>query len=81
MMPRPLNLTPLEQSYWDQFMALFSKVDPQKPEVGCQVMIERARKFSEAQNTSLAETLANLYAEAYERTERRLQITKNCKLK
>lgn len=74
------TLTPLEQSYWDQFLALFNQVNPQKPEVGCRVMIERARVMAAARNIPLSEALETLYNQARQRTERRMQLLGQCRL-
>jgi len=77
-MPADFTLTPLEKHYWDQLMDLFAQVNPQKPEIGCRVLIERARILTQTRNISSEEALADVYAGAKERTERRVALLNQC---
>jgi hypothetical protein len=75
------SLLPVEKNYWEQWMELFSRVHPQKPEKGIQTLILRARVLSQAQNIPLEEALSITYLGSKERTERRLMLLGNaCKI-
>lgn len=77
-MPEPL--TPLERDYWQKLHALFARVNPQKPEKGITALLERARK-EVATGKPEAQALAEMYAAAEERTERRIALLNTCALK
>lgn len=61
-------------------MTLFAQVNPNKPELGCRVLIERARILAQTKNIPLESALAEIYAGAQQRTQRRVQLLKQCDL-
>ncbi len=75
------SLSPLEQSAWHRLYAVFQCVQPQKPEKGIKTLILRARDMASQQNIALAIALESILAGATERTERRVQLLKQCRLK
>ena len=73
------DLSPLEREYRDKLHALFARVNPQQPEKGIRALLERARKETSAGKPE-TEALAEMYAGAEERTERRIALLSNCSL-
>jgi len=75
------DLSPLEQTYWHKLAELFQLVDPKKPEKGCKALILKARKSSLEKVSSLETELELIFQGAEERTQRRMSLFGNCKLK
>jgi hypothetical protein len=60
--------------------ALFSLVSAQKPQLGIQTLVLRARKMVEEEHVSLSDALEVIYQGALKRTEARLTLMQQCAL-
>lgn len=77
------DLNPLSQAekiYAQKLSDLFQLVTPQKPEKGIRALLLRARQRVATEGVSPEQALAEIYAGAKERTERRVRLLAACPL-
>ena len=72
--------TELEMAFVKRFLALFARVDAQRPHKGIRTLIVRARQKAEQANMPLQAALEEVYEGALMRTERRIQLIQQCTL-
>ncbi len=75
-----LNLSSVEQAYWEKFLDVFMLVSPAKPEKGIVALIKRSRKRAERDNLELETVLEEELVAATERTHRRMALLASCSI-
>jgi lysine/ornithine N-monooxygenase len=71
----------LEAQFVPKFLALFAQVSARQPEKGVKALILRARRQARQTGLPLETVLDQVYQDAVERTERRIQLLQRCELK
>jgi hypothetical protein len=73
-------LSPIEKEYWYKLFELFQLVNPQKPEKGIETLLLRAQKAALQNGSAIEKELETIFQGAHERTHRRLERLRSCKI-
>ncbi len=74
----PEPLSPAEQAFRDRCLKLFSRVDAENPDKGIAALLERAKSRAKESSIPYETALDQIYQEAEERTERRIELLMQC---